>query len=77
MASTDADVSWLVHIGDERVTTTAQWTDNPVEADCVVHAAACELYLALWNRCGADRLTVDGDPAVLDRFLDGVQIRWS
>ena len=39
--------------------------------------AAGALYLALWNRAGADDLTVEGDRAVLGQFAEVVRIRWS
>ena len=39
--------------------------------------AAGDLYLALWNRAGPGALVIEGDPAVLDLFLDRVNVRWS
>ncbi len=77
VACTDADSWWLLRIGEEGVTTSAGGPGPAPAAGCAVQAAACELYLALWNRTGADRLTVNGDPGVLDAFLDTVRIRWS
>jgi hypothetical protein len=38
---------------------------------------ATELYGALWNRNGPEGLTITGDTAVLDLFLDTVHVRWS
>jgi uncharacterized protein (TIGR03083 family) len=57
----DADAGWTIRIGpDSRVVTSA------VEpADCAVSGAASDLYLFLWNRLGSERLTVEGDRAVL------------
>ena len=74
---TDVEASWLLRINAEGVTATAIGSGAASGADCVVAGAACELYLALWNRTGAERLAVHGDAAVLDRFLDGVRVRWS
>jgi hypothetical protein len=42
-----------------------------------VSGKAGDLYLALWNRAGADELTVAGERAVLGQFSEGVRIRWS
>jgi len=74
---TDADASWLVRIDAEGVTTTADASGAGAGVQCRVHGAACELYLALWNRGGTGRLAVSGDRSVLDLFVDKVQIRWS
>ena len=74
---TDVKASWVLRIDGGGVTTTACGSHAVPEVDCMVEGAACELYLALWNRTGADRLAAHGEPSVLDRFLDTVQIRWS
>jgi hypothetical protein len=42
-----------------------------------VTGAAGDLYLGLWNRSGPGTLVIDGDPSVLDLFLDRVNVRWS
>ena len=76
----DAAAAWLVSIGTERVRTT-QGDDGEVgragSADCEIAGTAEDLYLALWNRREAGSLRVTGDRAVLDLFLDRVNIRWS
>ena len=50
---------------------------DPADAACTVTGTAGALYLALWNRAGADDLTVEGDRAVLGQFSEVVRIRWS
>jgi hypothetical protein len=42
---------------------------------CAVSGTAGDLYLALWNRAGAQDLTVEGDRAVLGQFSGAVRIR--
>src|SRR5271163_4072914 len=44
-------------------------------AACTVAGAAGDLFLALWNRSGADALTIEGDRRVLGQFAEAVQIR--
>jgi hypothetical protein len=44
-------------------------------AACAVSGTAGDLYLALWNRTGAESLTVVGDRAVLGQFSGAVRIR--
>jgi hypothetical protein len=47
------------------------------DADCTVRGSASNLYLVLWNRAQPERVTIDGDPSVLDVWRATVQIRWS
>jgi uncharacterized protein (TIGR03083 family) len=70
----DLDVSWLLHLGADGVHTTS---DDVARAACTVTGAAGDLYLALWNRAGADDLTVEGDRDVLGQFAEAVRIRWA
>ncbi len=70
----DVDASWLLHLGADGVQTTR---GDPADAACTVTGTAGALYLALWNRAGADDLTVEGDRAVLGQFAEVVRIRWS
>lgn len=70
---TDADASWQLHMGADGVTTTPGSTSNG--GDCTVSGTAHDLYLALWNRSGADDLRLEGDGAVLQRFTEAVRIR--
>lgn len=83
---TDEDLAWILSIGPDGVTTAAgtrAGADDggadagPAAADRAPgRGAACDLYLALWNRGADDRLQIDGDRAVLDLFGDVVQVRW-
>jgi uncharacterized protein (TIGR03083 family) len=73
----DIDASWLLRLDEHGVTTTPGTGNDPDSAHCAVTGRAGDLYLALWNRAGADDLTVAGERAVLGRFSEGVRIRWS
>lgn len=75
VGATDAPGDWLVTIGPDQ-TRTAPGSDA-APADCVVAGRAWDLYLALWSRQPTDDLSVTGDPAVLDLFLDRVHVRWA
>jgi len=75
---TDADAAWLLRIDADRVTTEAAPDADALDvADCSVHGAAGDLYLALWNRAGPEALAVEGDRGVLGLFLGQVQVRWA
>jgi hypothetical protein len=69
----DDDGAWVLSIGPDGVTTVV----GAGEADCTVRGAAGDLYLALWNRGGDERLEIEGDRAVLERFGEAVQVRWA
>ncbi len=73
---TDADAAWLLRIGSDGVTTEVL-PNVEAGADCTVRGAATDLYLALWNRAGAEALDVEGDRGVLGLFLDSVHVRWA
>ena len=73
----DVGASWLLRLDGHGVTTTRAATDDAGGAACAVRGRAGDLYLALWNRAGADELTITGDRAVLQQFSEGVRIRWS
>jgi hypothetical protein len=73
----DTDAAWVLHIGPEGVTTATGHAPAGKGADCSVRGAAADLYLALWNRAGAEGLLVEGDADVLGLFLDTVHVRWS
>ncbi len=80
VACTDADASWTLRIDADGVTTTTQrqgGRSNEGQAACTVRGAAADLYLALWNRPGAEALSIEGDRAVLDLFGESVQVRWA
>lgn len=72
---TDVDSSWLLRMDADAVTTKPTTNGDDVGAACTVSGTAGDLYLALWNRMGADTLSVAGDYAVLDQFSDSVRIR--
>jgi len=74
---TDIDASWLLRLTAHGVTTTPAPGEDQIGAACTVTGKAGDLYLALWNRAGADDLTIAGDRAVLGQFSDVVRIRWS
>ena len=73
----DAGASWLLRLDAHGVTTTLDAERRRWGATCAVRGRAGDLYLALWNRAGADDLTITGDRAVLQQFSEGVRIRWS
>jgi uncharacterized protein (TIGR03083 family) len=72
---TDVDASWLLHMDDDGVTTMRTTSGGDAGAACAVSGTAGDLYLALWNRTGAESLTVVGDRAVLGQFSGAVRIR--
>lgn len=76
VTATDSPGDWHVHVGPDRVTTLAG-AEAAAPADCTVRGPAADLYLALWNRGGVERLAVDGDDTVLALFCDRVRVRWS
>jgi hypothetical protein len=69
----DENGTWVLSIGSDGITTAVGAGD----ADCLVRGAAGDLYLALWNRGGDERLQVEGDRDVLELFGEAVQVRWS
>jgi uncharacterized protein (TIGR03083 family) len=72
---TDIDASWLLRLDSQGVTTTSTTgTDDARTAACTVRATSGDLYLALWNRAGADDLTIEGDRDVLGQFSESVRI---
>ncbi len=72
IAPTYTDRRWTVSISNDLPETVRRATD----ADCVVSGSASDIYLALWNRCSLDNLTIDGDPAAIVLLRDSVHIRW-
>jgi uncharacterized protein (TIGR03083 family) len=76
---TDAEGAWVLSIGPDGVTTSvgANEDGDGGGSQCTVRGPAGDLYLALWNRGGDARLRIEGDRAVLDRFGDVVQVRWT
>jgi uncharacterized protein (TIGR03083 family) len=76
---TDRDAGWLVHIGPDRVTTTAAREVAVSDGDpaCAIRASATDLYLVLWSRRSPGVLEVSGSAAVLQLFLEKINIRWA
>jgi len=70
----DVDAVWTLHLDEDGVTTTHGAGDTP--AACTVTGAAGDLYLALWNRAGPDALVIEAEAAVLDLFVERVNLRW-
>ncbi len=86
VACTDQDASWMLRIDADGVTATpatdAHDAAGPdaarvADAACIVRGTAGALYLALWNRSGAEELAIEGDRAVLGLFNESVQVRWA
>jgi uncharacterized protein (TIGR03083 family) len=74
--ATDADAAWRANVDSEHVEVT-RGDDATIDADCVVRAGSSDLFLLLWNRAPRSVAEITGDPAVLDLWLDTMQIRWS
>ena len=72
----DEDGATAGPTGDPAAVEEAEAGAGPVAAS-TVRGRAADLYLALWNRGGAEHLTVDGDRSALELFLDSVHVRWS
>jgi len=71
---TDDEASWTVHVDEDGTRTEP---GAAADAACTLRGRATDLYATLWNRAGPGRLAVEGDPAVLDLFLDHVHVRWA
>ncbi len=70
----DDDGAWVLSIGPDGVTTSVGVGVGAGTPQCTVRGAAGDLYLALWQRAGRDRLHIEGDASVLDAFGDAVRI---
>jgi uncharacterized protein (TIGR03083 family) len=75
IGSDDASGQWVMQIGPDGVET--RTVEDAGEADCRVSGTAHHLYLCLWNRGGLEHLSVEGDRALVDLFLETVHVRWS
>jgi uncharacterized protein (TIGR03083 family) len=71
--ASDGGGRWTVHIGPTGVSQTP--ATQP--ADCSIAGRASDIYYLLWNRCGTDRLRVQGDTGVLDLWRRLATVRWS
>jgi uncharacterized protein (TIGR03083 family) len=79
MTCTDSHAGWLLHIGPDGVTTTPvpEATVSDHDPACEIRATAADLYLVLWSRRSPGALEVSGNDAVLQLFLEKVNIRWA
>ncbi|MGH8876909.1 MAG: maleylpyruvate isomerase family mycothiol-dependent enzyme [Stackebrandtia sp.] len=64
---------WFVHVTEDPLVTSRTF-DGPV--DCVLSGPVELLYLALWNRCRIDDLTVSGDTGVVKIWQNLSPIHW-
>ena len=63
--ATDGDGEWLVEARPAGLS----WRHGHEKGDLAVRGSRSDLYLALWNRVGADRLEIFGDPSRWDAML--------
>ena len=63
---TDTSGDWLVRFDGPLMTVSRE----PGTADVVVRGSASDLFLFLWHRIPADRLEIEGAPAVLARYFE-------
>lgn len=73
IAPTDTNAVWRLTISEQPVVSVRTAGD----ADCSVSGQSSDIYQALWNRTGTDKLTVSGDTSVFEMFRNNVKIRWS
>jgi uncharacterized protein (TIGR03083 family) len=71
LRASDVDRAWTIALGEGAVAT-SDTIDGP--ADLRIDAPINELYLLLWNRTGAERATLHGDPAALDSWRAAVAV---
>jgi uncharacterized protein (TIGR03083 family) len=64
---------WFLHITEDPLHTTRTF-DAP--ADCTLSGPVELLYLAMWNRCRIDDLTVSGDSGIIKLWQDLSPVRW-
>jgi uncharacterized protein (TIGR03083 family) len=72
--ATDTGDEWLARVGDQALDVLA---DAGEPADCTVAATASDLHLFLWNRLPTERVSVEGDASLLDRWRGVARITWS
>jgi uncharacterized protein (TIGR03083 family) len=79
VSCTDSDAGWLVHIGPDGVsaTTVREAAVSDGDPACAIRATAADLYLVLWNRRSPGVLEISGSDAVMQLFLEKVDIRWA
>lgn len=64
---------WFLRISDQPVATTRTFDGV---ADCVLSGPVELLYLALWNRCRIDDLTISGDSGLVKLWQEQSPIVW-
>ncbi|MEZ5090840.1 MAG: maleylpyruvate isomerase family mycothiol-dependent enzyme [Micropruina sp.] len=64
--------AWSLAIGPDGVSARAGTATAP---DATIGGTAAAIYAGLWNR--GDELAVDGDAALVGRFLDQLRVTWS
>ncbi len=72
----DAGDAWHVAIDADRVEVTRS-DSAALDAECMVRAAASDLFMLLWNRAPRFAGDISGDAGVLDLWRDTMQIRWA
>ena len=70
----DADLAWVVEVGEEPPVTTRHTSSLPADADVAFSGTSEELYLGLWNR-GEELVASDAE--VLRRWREAVRVSWS
>jgi uncharacterized protein (TIGR03083 family) len=76
VAATDTGGRWHARLADGGT----EVSRGDRQADCVLEGPAAGLYAFLWNRCDsapAARVTISGDPAILNIWGSSVRVRWS
>ncbi|GAA0265751.1 maleylpyruvate isomerase family mycothiol-dependent enzyme [Cryptosporangium japonicum] len=73
LAADDVDAAWTVHLAPAGLRVVPG--DHP--ATLRLTGPATDLYRLLWNRAGTERLTVDGDPGVLDTWRRRATVNWT
>ena len=73
LVAEDAGQSWVLRLSAEAPLATREAFET---ADCVVNGDAQDMYLALWNRPGRERLTITGESTLMDLFQQRIQIKW-
>ena len=68
---TDGDDGWMLTVTPEGLETSRGHPDHP---STVIRAPASDLLLVLWRRIPRQDVTVEGDIALLDRFLAAVEL---
>jgi len=73
VTATDADASWLIHIGPDG----GRAERGVRQADCELRGPASDLYLGLWNRRSVDDLETAGDVTLLELWREKATVHWA